>query len=343
MKKLIWIIIIITFSLPLGAQTIAPVQTIEVKPGPIAQTIEGHGVIKPFPKDDARLSALSPMRVDSIYAKPGDMVHKGQRIIKLQRDRSPDMALQKSKIALQQGEMNLKRAQKLFTNGVIARVKLEQAQTEYRLAKADYELQKRSLNYAIENSVLRSPISGVVSSVNGVVGQVADPSQVLVHIVNLQHVIADIGVETEDIEKVKLGQRTQISIPNLSDGHLFNGMVIKQNKEIEPATQLVHIWIDLNNPRQVLQPGMFATAKIFVNEQSHALVIPRSAVLSDHEGYFVFIVEKNIAHKTKIKPGIINDNQVQVLQGLQAGQMVVYLGNYELEDGMKVRIKTKNK
>lgn len=339
MKKFIWIIVIMAINLPLAAQTVAPVQTTEVKPGPIAETVEGHGVIKPFPKDDARLSALSPMRVDSIYAKPGDMVHKGQRVIKLQRDRSPDMALQKSKIALQQAEMNLKRAQKLFTNGVIARVKLEQAQTEYNLAKADYELQKRSLNYAIENSVLRSPISGVVSSVNGVVGQVADPSQVLVHIVNLQRVIADIGVETEDIEKIHVGNKAQVTIPNLSNSPSFTGKVIKQNREIDPATQLIHIWIELDNPNQILQPGMFAVAKIFVNEQKKALVVPRSAVLSDHDGYYVFIVDKNTAHKVKIKPGIITDKQVQILQGLQAGQHVVHLGNYELEDGMKVTIR----
>ncbi len=339
MKKLLWIILILAISLPLAAQTIAPVQVTEVKAGTIAETVEGHGVIKPFPKDDARLSALSSMRIDSIFAKPGDVVQKGQPLIKLQRDRSPDMAVQKSKIALKQAEVNLKRAQKLFTNGVIARVKLEQAQTEYNLAKADYELQKRSLNYAIENSVLRSPISGVVSSVSGVVGQVADPSQVLVHIVNLQRVIADIGVETEDIEKIHVGQKALISIPNLSDGHQFKGHVIKQNREIDPATQLIHIWIELDNPKQILQPGMFAVAKIYVNEQKNALVVPRSAVLSDHDGYYVFIVDKNTASKIKVTPGIITDKQVQILHGLQAGQYVVHLGNYELEDGMKVTIK----
>ncbi len=341
MKKLLWIIVVMTISLPLTAQTVAPVKVTNVKQGSIAETVEGHGIVKPFPKDDARLSALSPMRIDTIIVKPGDLVKKGQRIVKLQRDQSPDMALQKAGIALKQAEMNLKRAKKLFHNGVIARVKLERIQTEYHLAQADYELQKRSLNYAVENSVLRSPISGVVSSVNGVVGQVADPSQVLVHIVNLQRAIADIGVETEDIEKIHVGQKALISIPNLSTGNQFNGRVIKQNREIDPATQLTHIWIELSNPRQVLQPGMFVVAKIFVKEQTQALVVPRSAVLSDHDGYYTFIVDKDMAHKVKIKPGIITDKQVQILEGLQTGQKVVHLGNYELEDGMKVRITNK--
>ena len=340
MNKIKWIVIMLTFNLPLGAQTVAPVQVTEAKVGAIAETVEGHGIISPLPKNDARLSALMPMRIDTIFVKPGDPVQKGQRIIKLQRDLSPDMSVQKAKIAFQQAGINLRRAQKLFKSGVIARVKLEQAQTENDLARADYELQKRSLQYARENSLLRSPISGLVSSVNGVVGQIADPTQVLAHIVNLQPVIADIGVETEDIEKVHVGQKARVNIPNLSDGHLFMGSVIKQNKEIDASTQLIHIWIELDNPGALLQPGMFAVAKIFVNEQKKALVVPRSAVLSDHEGYYVFIVQKGTARKVKIKPGIITDKHVQILQDLQAGQLVVSLGNYELKDGMKVRIKT---
>jgi len=338
MKTFKWVLFVLAIRLPLPAQTIAPVQVSEVKQSSITATVEGHGIISPLPKNNARLSALTPMRIDTIFVKPGDPVLKRQRIIKLQRDLSPDMALQKAKIAFQQTGINLRRARKLFKNGVIARVKLEQAQTENELARADYELQKRSLQYARENSLLRSPIAGVVSSVSGVVGQIADPSQVLAHIVNLQPVIADIGVETEDIEKVHVGQTARVNIPNLSDGHLFMGRVIKQNKEIDASTQLIHIWIELNNPGALLQPGMFAVAKIFVEEQKQTLVIPRSAVLHNNDAYYVFIIENDTARKVNIKPGIITDKRVQVLEGLNAGQKVVYLGNYELEDGMKVRI-----
>ncbi|NOX87591.1 MAG: efflux RND transporter periplasmic adaptor subunit [Calditrichaeota bacterium] len=319
----------------------APVKVCAVRVAPIAEMVEGHGVIKPFPKNDVKLSAVSPLRVSTIYVKPGDRVKKGQRVIKLQRDQSQDMAVRKAKIAMEQASINLKRAQKLFDSGVIARVKLEQAQTEFNLAKADYELEKRSLQYAIENSILLSPIDGVVSSVNGVVGQVADPSQVLAHIINTRRIIASIGVETEDIEKIKTGQRAEITIPNLSDGKVFAGRVIKQNKEIDPETQLIHIWIELANPRRILQPGMFAVAHIFVNEEPKALIVPRSAVLGDYDGYYVYVVEKDTARKVAVKPGIITDNKAQILQGLRIGQTVVYLGNYELENGMKVMIKKK--
>lgn len=342
MNKLFGILTVLMVSLPLPAQTIAPVEVTKVRFGTIAEVVDAHGAIQPLPKDDAKLSAISLLRIDAIYVKPGDMVQKGQRVIRLQRDLSPDMALQKAKIALKQAQINVNRARKLFENGVIARVKLEQAETQFHLAKADFELQQRSLDYAIENSVLRSPISGVVSSVNGVVGQVAEPSQVLAHIVNLRRVIANVGVETEDFKKIHIGQRAKVVIPNLSDGHQFIGKVIKRNREIDPSSQLIYIWIELDNPLQLLQPGMYAVAHIFVREKTHALIVPRTAVLKGQEGSFVFIVDKKFARKIMIKPGIMTAEKVQILDGLRVGQLVVSLGNYELEDGMRVEIKKKN-
>lgn len=338
----IWIFLFVLLTNTLPAQTvIATVQTTQAVYGPIAEVVEGHGIIQPFPDYDAKISALLPLRIDSILVKPGDRVRKGQPVVKLQRDFSPEMAVQKAKINLQQAKVNLDRAKTLFKNGVISRVKLEQAQTEYKLAKADYELQKRSLQYAIENSILRSPIDGVVSSVNGVVGQVADPTQILAHIVNTKHLMASIGIETEDMEKIEVGQPAELLIPNLADRNIVHGHIIKQNKEIDPETQLVHLWIKIDNKEQILQPGMFAVARIFIKKIPKALIIPRSAMLRDSLGYYVFTVEKNTAHKVHITPGIITDHKVQVLEGLKPGALVVFLGNYELEDGMKVKVKNK--
>ncbi len=329
----------VLFIRPLPAQTVAPVQVTKAVYGSIAEIVEGHGIIQPFPEDDAKLSALLPLRIDSILVKPGERVHKCQKVVKLQRDHSPDMEVQKAKIALEQAKVNKKRAQKLFKSGVISRVKLEQAQTEFNLAKADYELQKRSLQYAIENSILRSPINGVVSSINGVVGQVADPTQILVHIINNKHIMASIGIETEDMEKIKVGQPAKLIIPNLINNNIFTGHVIKQNKEIDPATQLVHIWVAIDNKNRILQPGMFAVAHIFVKQKKKALIIPSSAMLKDAQGFYVFTVEENKARKVYITPGIITDAKIQVLKGLKIRQPIVYLGNYELKDGMKVKIK----
>ena len=336
--KLLTAVLLFSMASLAFSQVTAPVRVKPVQIKSISETIEGHGIIQPYPQDDIKISAISPMRIDSILVKPGESVHKGELVVRFQRDQAIDVAVTKAKIAFEQAKLNRNRAKKLFENGVIPRVKYEEAETQFKLAKADMEIQQRSLDYAIRNSAVRSPINGVVSSVNGAVGQIADPSQVIVRIVNIERLIAIIGIETEDIEHIHGGEKASIMIPNLPGNNHFAGKVIKLNKEIDPSTQLVHIWVSIKNPQGLLQPGMFAVAKVIVKTVPEALVVLPSAVLRDAKGDYVFRVEGNKAQKIYVEKGIQTDNYVQILKGLQKGQKVVYLGNYELKDGLKVRV-----
>lgn len=336
--KALLVVLILTLCGNAGAQVIAPVKVTPAKVRTISETVEGNGVLQPYPQDNVKVSAVSPMRIEAILVRPGDRVQKGQLVLRLQRDHAVDMAVEKEKITLAQAQINSIRAKKLFENGVIPRVKFEQAQTEFKLAKADLEIRKRALEYAIKNSAIRSPIRGIVASVNGDVGQIAGPSQTIIRIVNLRKMIALIGIEIEDNEKINVGERAVITIPNLPNGNVFEGEVIKLNKEIDPATQLVHIWIAIPNKRRFLQPGMFGAARIFVKSERNTIVVPSSAVLKDDKGPYLYVVEKGTAHKIYVKKGIQTDEYVQILKGLKKQQPVVVKGNYELKDGMRVRI-----
>jgi len=319
-------------------QTIAPVKVENTRVTPIYATVQGYGTIEPLPEDNIPLSADAPMRILEITVKPGDQVKKGELVVKLQRDHSLDVAVSKAKITMQKDSLDYKRAVTLYDSGVIPRVKLENAKNDYDISRADYELQKKQLDYAIQNSELRSPINGIVTIINGVVGQITDPTQPILRIVNLQEMMAIIGIEIEDISSIRIDQMADITIPNLPDGRVFKGTVSKLNHEIDPATQLINIWVRIKNPTEFLQPGMFAESKIIVKEDLNALTVPKSAVLKDTDGPYIFIVRDSTAYKTQIKTGIENDSLVQVLKGVQKGVPVVYQGNYELEDSMKVRI-----
>lgn len=332
-------IVLLSFTVIVKAQRTAPVKVLKAQPNSISKIVEGHGIIKPLPSNDIKISSVSPSRIEKIFVKPGDYVKKGEPVIELQRDHALDLAVQKARIKLEHSKLNYKRAEKLFKSGVIAKVNLENANTEFKLAKSEFNLQLETQQYAVSNSEIRSPINGVVSSINGVIGQIADPSLDLIHIINMSKTIASIGIETEDMEKVKVGQKAEVTIPNVTDGKSFNGKVIKQNKEIDPSTQLVHIWIEIENAADKLQPGMFAEANIFVKTDSNVIVLPSSAVLTDSKGKYVFIIKDDIAHKFYVKTGIKNYDKVEIISGVQKGDLVVYLGNYELEDGMQVTIK----
>lgn len=320
------------------SQTVAPVKVIPADIQPIAEVVEGHGVIEPVPQGDVDIATATAARIEEILVKPGDAVQKDRLLVRLQRDRSTDMAVEKARISLEQARLDLDRSQRLFDSGIIPRIQLEQTQTAYKLAEADCELQTRSLKYAVSNSEIRAPIQGLVSSINGVVGQIADPSQEILRLVNTGEMAARIGVEIEDLAKIRQGQPARIAIPNLPGDESFRGEVVKFNREVDPATQLIHIWVHLDNQEGLLLPGMFAEAQVAVKTAPQALVVPRAAVLRDEEGAYVFVVEGGTAHKLPVKTGIQTEAMVQILEGVQRGQSVVCEGNYELEDNMPVDI-----
>jgi membrane fusion protein, multidrug efflux system len=320
------------------AQVIAPVKVVPARVQPISEIIEGHGIIEPSAQGDAVISSSSPLRIETILVKPGDRVGKDELLVKLQRDKSADMEVEKARITMEQAKINLDRSQNLFDHGVIAKVSLEQAQTENDLAKADYELKKKALDFALANSEIRSPIEGYVSNVSGVVGQIADPTQPILRVVNINELDVAIGIEIEDAAKVQVGQAAEISIPNLPDGNIFKGRIIRSNMAIDTATQLIHIWIKIDNSRGSLKPGLFADAKIFVKTDSSAITVPKSAVLKDAKGPYVYLIDNGTAHKTYVATNIDTETLIQITSGVKPGQDVVYQGNYELDDSLQVEI-----
>ena len=103
------------------------------------------------------------------------------------------------------------------------------------------------------------------------------------------------------------------------------------------ATMTYPVEITIDNPNREIMAGMFAEVNV-VREQSAAenLIIPKSAVNNDSQ---VFVVDdQNVAHLRDVETGLSDDNNVEILSGLSAGETVVTVGGYLLSDGAEVRI-----
>ena len=103
------------------------------------------------------------------------------------------------------------------------------------------------------------------------------------------------------------------------------------------ATMTYPVEIIIDNPNREIMAGMFAEVNV-VREQSAAenLIIPKSAVNNDGQ---VFVVDaQNVAHLRNVETGLSDDNNVEILSGLTAGETVVTVGGYLLSDGAEVRV-----
>ena len=184
---------------------------------------------------------------------------------------------------------------------------------------------------------VRSSISGFVTKRMLNPGDTPDNNSAILEVVSPDaglDLVASVPVSNGAL--LHVGQSALISIPNTSD-IVVNGGVTNIG-QVDPITGLQSVRIKLSDSPAWLKPGTFATAKVVLKEHKNALTVPKSAVLSKDGASIVYVAKDDKAVLTKVELGAEEDESVDVLKGLKAGDKVVSLGNYELSDGAAIKI-----
>ncbi|HOP79862.1 MAG TPA: efflux RND transporter periplasmic adaptor subunit, partial [Armatimonadota bacterium] len=200
-------------------------------------------------------------------------------------------------------------------------------------AKAQVALAQEQLN----NTVITSPIDGVVSKRMTEPGQMATPGMPLMEVVSLSTVFFQANVSETVLAKVKPGQPVHVKV-DAYPGQTFVGKVEKLYPTASTGTRNFSVRIQVPNPESQLKPGMFASGSIVTGGSKAAVLVPQDAVEDRAGRSIVFTVEENKVKMHTITKGLSNTQFVEVLMPteLEAGDMVVTSGNEYLEDGDKV-------
>ena len=142
-----------------------------------------------------------------------------------------------------------------------------------------------------------------------------------------------VGVEPGEVARVRPGMEVNIA-PVFGVGRQSIGRVTQVFGMINPQTQFVDVLVQL--PDAALIPGTRVRTEIRIDQQT-GWTVPRSAVLSDAQGSYIFQVHDGKAHRVNVKTGLEHGGLVLVQGAFASGEPVVSLGNYELRDGMAVR------
>lgn len=170
---------------------------------------------------------------------------------------------------------------------------------------------------------LRSPVSGTVIEKNVIAGQSVMAGQPLLRVADLSQVWVDGDVFEQDLPLVRVGQEVLIEFRALP-GVQRTGRVTSFAPVLDPATRTARVRVALANADGRLRPGMFATLKLVAMEPAATLVVPRGAVLSTGERSLVFVRrEDGRLEPRNVVVGLSDESQVQVLQGLNHGDVVV--------------------
>ena len=341
-KKFIWSTLIAVFFIYNNsasfAQTVAEVKVGNVERGSIPLTVVATGTVSTRPLDKALITSVLSGKVGEIVAQIGERVKKGQVILKLEVDRSAQFEYEKAKIALKQAEISHSQSKQAYEAGVIPKITLDQAQTNYNLAKSDMELKRKALDYQMANSSIPSPISGIVADIRVSLGETISGNAPLAVVENLSQVVVDTNVDVKYRNIVDVGDYAEFSLTSLYKEKIFSGEITKVFEDVDPASQTFRVWVWIDNKGYSLKPGMFGRVNVTADVHQNVLVVPRSALIKDGAKWFVYTVKNDAAEKRDVAPGIVDESLVEIEQGLNQGETVVVEGGYELSPGMKVKV-----
>lgn len=240
--------------------------------------------------------------------------------------------LEQAEIALQQQETQMKA--QLDQAEISASDKItDLANTQLKQAKLSYN-QARD---ALDNTIITSPINGIVTATTIEAGTMASNAQPSMNIVDMDKVYVGIQVVDGLVNKLKEGQEVNISIPAISPD--YRSVVIDSINPIpDPRTQLYPVKIYIENKDGIIKPGMFTNVEIPLELKNSILSIPSEAVIIRGEKNLVYIVEGDKAIEREIKIGMDTGTDVEVLEGLKEEDIVIVRGNTYVKDGTTIKV-----
>jgi RND family efflux transporter MFP subunit len=335
MKQTIWIGICLALPLLAHAAEESPsvlVGTVALKRQVLADTLSGYGTVTPDTRNTQTVSLGRAGRIERMLVSVGQVVRKGSPLFEFDTAADVTAGYQQAQQAVTFSRGEVARlesmvAQQLATQSQLAAAKRDLAVAESTLQAAQREGAQQGL------ATVTAPFDGFVSAIQAAQGDRLASGAAVLQLARggAQHVA--LGIEPEDALRVHAGQVVNLASV-LNAGRTANGRVSQVAGAINPQTQMVDVQVEL--PQGGFLSGTRVRGDIQLAKQE-SWVVPRSAVLSDDEGDYLFQVAAEHAHRVAVQKGTEQDGMVAVQGKFDAKAPVVSVGNYELEDGMAVR------
>ncbi len=212
-----------------------------------------------------------------------------------------------------------------------AQIGIEQAQASAK--SAQLAVQNASKN--LEDVAPTSPISGLVSTKGVQDGQMVGTGSVAYTISNIDQVVATINVTENVINKLAVGDTLDVSVSTV-DG-TFKGTITEINP-VATQTSTYPVKIKLDNKDHSIKPGMFCQVSILTDSSENTISLPRKTVLRNMDELYVYVIEDGVAKMKIVTTGIDNGKDIEILTGLNVGDVVITEGQTYVTDNEKVNL-----
>lgn len=270
--------------------------------------------------------------IEELHVEEGDRVQAGQVIAKIE-DQQYQIEADRAKATLDRLYNDFQRNKELFERELVSAEAFQNSQYEYESQKATYDLAALNLEY----TSVRSPISGVISERFVKAGNMIGTDQQMYHVTDFTPLQAVLHIPEHEMAKIRKDQRAELRVDALPN-ETFVGHVERISPVVDSETGTFKVTIYVDETRDMLRPGMFGRVKIVYDTRENTRMIPKSAVISEDLAQSVYVIKDSLAFKKEIQTGYTNGSNVEIINGLEDGELVVTIGQGSLQDSSKVNI-----
>ena len=291
----------------------------------VPQTSVYTSSVEPYAKNN--IAPQTSMRISKINVEVGDFVRAGQILAEMDR-----LQLQQAELQMKNNETEYNRLKGLYDAGGLSKSDLDAIELSYKVSKTSYD-------NLLQNTILRSPINGVVTARNYDKGDMFSMGQPIYTVEQIAPVKLLVGISESDYSKVKKGNEVNITV-DAFPGKVFVGKINRIYPTINESTHTFNVEVIVPNKDNVLRPGMYArvTVQFGVN---NSVVVPDTAIVkqtgSGERFVYVLNADGTVTYQN-VKLGRRMESMYEILSGVEDGAKVVTEGQVRLKDGIKVTV-----
>lgn len=317
------------------AEVTATVTVAPIREGTLPLAVEAYGSVVPAPGSSVMLALPFECQVEKVHASEGQAVSRGALLLSVTGSPDAKLALAQARANAEAALKTLRQVEKRHGLKLADDAALAQAEGAAESAQAQLlSLESRHLDGVHD---LRAPADGVVVRLPFGRGAVAPAGVSLAEVADATRLEARFGVEPSDRGRLAVGAPASVKIVDGGGAAPVAGRVRALSPAVNPSTRLVDAFVALP-PGCGLPLGAYVKGS-FPSASSPGLVVPYAAVLPEEKGFVLFTVKGGRAVRHAVAVTAENGEEALVAgEGLAAGDPVVVSGNYELEDGMAVRV-----
>ncbi len=277
------------------------------------------------------LARVSGVILD-LGAEEGDFVREGQSLLRIQEDEYRFRVTQ-SEAELNKQRSRFDRVSRMFESDLVSAEDFEAARNDLKAAESAFGLAELQLSYA---RVL-APFDGRIVRRYVDPGQTVSGGSILFTLVDLSRLLARVHVPSREFRRIQPDQPVELRLD--SGGQRLTGKIDLISPIIDPATGTIKVTVEVHDYPAGTRPGDFAEVGVVTDRRVDTVLAPRIAVFTDRGETIAFVAaQDSTAERRAVRTGYEDERFVEVLSGIEAGDLVVVQGQRSLRHGQPLRI-----